>query len=75
MPANIVPMEPATPEPLWTMQDVAEHLGVHTESVRRMIARGELRAYRYGRRVIRVRPSDVAAMARPLGNHDRANLA
>lgn len=52
---------------LWTIADVAEYLGISVETTRRMIARGELRAYRYGKRLVRIDPADVAAMARPIG--------
>lgn len=55
------------PAPLWTMGDAAAHLGVNPETIRRMIARGELRAYRYGKRLIRLDPADVTAMRRPIG--------
>lgn len=61
--------EPALPPAasLWTLDDVAAHLGCHKESVRRMIARGELRAYRYGRSIIRVDPRDLDRARRPVG--------
>lgn len=64
MPRTSTPPEPT---PLWTLDDVAVHLGIHRESVRRMVAQGELRAYRYGRRIIRIDPADVLNMRRTLG--------
>lgn len=55
------------PVPLWTMADAAVHLGVNPETIRRMIARGQLRAYRYGNRLVRIDPADVERMRRPIG--------
>lgn len=49
-----------------TLPEVAELLGVSTSSVRRLIARGDLRAYRYGPRLIRVDPADLRAMREPV---------
>lgn len=49
-----------------TLPEVAELLGASTSSVRRLIARGELRAYRYGPRLIRIDPADLRAMRRPV---------
>jgi excisionase family DNA binding protein len=42
---------------LLAIPDVADRLGISTKSVRRMIARGELRAHRIGR-LIRVSEAD-----------------
>ncbi|MEO4038419.1 helix-turn-helix domain-containing protein [Micrococcaceae bacterium Sec6.3] len=49
-----------------TQQDAAEALGISLSTIRRMIARGELRAYRFGPRVIRIDPADLRAMRRPV---------
>lgn len=67
LPARPGAATPAGVAPLWTMADVAEYLGIHVESVRRLIARGELRAYRYGKRMVRIDPADVERMRRPIG--------
>lgn len=49
-----------TPEPeLLTLQEAAQKLSVSSDTVRRMIARGELPAYRYGPRLIRIDWADV----------------
>nr|WP_298986541.1 helix-turn-helix domain-containing protein [uncultured Micrococcus sp.] len=56
----------ATLERQLTLPEVAELLGVSTSSVRRLIARGDLRAYRYGPRLIRVDPADLRAMREPV---------
>ncbi|MCV7548663.1 helix-turn-helix domain-containing protein [Micrococcus luteus] len=52
--------------PRWTIAETAEYLGASTNTVRRMIARGDLRAYRYGPRLIRIDPADLQAMRRPV---------
>ena len=49
-----------------TLQDAADLLGTSPSSVRRMIARGDLRAYRYGPRLIRIDPADLRAMRQPV---------
>lgn len=49
---------------LASLNETAEHLGVHPRTVRRMVARGELVAYRVGPRAVRV---DLDALAlRPI---------
>ncbi len=47
-------------EPLLTLQQAAELLRCSTQTLRRRIARGELPAFR-DRRLLRLRPADVAA--------------
>lgn len=42
-----------------TLAAAANTLGVSPRTVRRMIARGELKAYRYGPRLIRIDPADL----------------
>lgn len=49
-----------------TIPDVAKVLNCSTDTVRRMITRGELRAYRYGPRLIRIDPADLAALREPV---------
>ena len=44
-----------------TLQEAADLTGSSVSTVRRWIARGELRAYYYGRRVIRIDPADLRA--------------
>ena len=48
-----------------SIADAATALGVHRDTVRRMIARGELRAARIGPRLVRVDLSSIAPV--PLG--------
>lgn len=49
-----------------TISDVATLLGSSPNTIRRMIARGDLRAYRYGPRIIRIDPADLRAMREPV---------
>lgn len=51
---------------LYTVSGAAERLNVSTDTVRRMIARGELKAYRYGPRLIRIDPADLEALRQPV---------
>ena len=52
----------------WTIQEAADYLSVNRETVRRMIARGELKAHRVGPRLIRIDPADVMRLRRPIGS-------
>lgn len=52
--------------PMWTIAETANHLGTSPNTIRRMIARGELRAYRYGPRLIRIDPADVRQVGQPV---------
>lgn len=45
-----------------TIADVAELTGTSDSTVRRWIADGELRAYYFGKRAIRIDPADLRAM-------------
>ncbi len=57
----------ATHHPEWvTLADAAEHFAVSTDTIRRMITRGEVEGRRFGPRLVRVRIADVAAAGRPL---------
>lgn len=49
-------------EYLLTIAQVARQYSVTTQAVRSWISRGQLTAVRVGPRVIRIRPSDLAAM-------------
>ena len=48
-----------------TIPDVAQALNCSPDTVRRMIARGELRAYRYGPRLIRIDPVSYTHLTLP----------
>lgn len=57
----------AGPRPtLIGLNDAADLLGVHRDTVRRMIASGALKAYRLPTGLIRLREADVLALARPI---------
>ena len=51
------------PDPRLSIPEAAESIGASVSTVRRMIARGELRAYRIGSRLIRIDPADISAAA------------
>jgi excisionase family DNA binding protein len=52
--------------PCFTISAAAERLSVSTKTVRRMIARGELPAYRVGVKSIRLDSVDVERLLRPI---------
>lgn len=56
---------PETLEKYLTRQDAAELLNVSTDTVRRLIARGELKAYKVGR-AIRIDPADLRRVCKPI---------
>ena len=49
-----------------SLAQAAERTAVSVKTLRRRIAAGKLRAYRYGPQVIRVEPNDVDLLMRPL---------
>jgi excisionase family DNA binding protein len=49
-----------------TIKVGAQRYGVHPKTIRRMIARGELKAYRLGSRSIRIDLDELDAMLRPI---------
>lgn len=51
-------------EPPLTIKQAAEYTGTSESSVRRWIARGELRAFKYGPRAIRIELADLRKMRR-----------
>ena len=55
----------------YKVAEVAEKYGVHINTVRNWIRDGVLPAYRIGARTIRIRSTDVAAVATPLEGGDR----
>ncbi|MGO1226702.1 MAG: helix-turn-helix transcriptional regulator [Brachybacterium sp.] len=53
--------------PRWaTVEGVADHLGMSTVTVRRMIAAGDLTGYRVGKRAIRIDLNEVDALLVPI---------
>ena len=60
------PDQPRALAPQYNLRQAADVLGVGESTIRRMIARGELRAYRYGPRIIRIDPADLRALGKPV---------
>ena len=53
--------------PRWaTIEGVADHLGMSTVTVRRMISAGDLTGYRVGKRAIRIDLNEVDALLVPI---------
>ena len=50
-----------SPRRLQEIADVAKQVGLTVRTVRKYVDRGELRAIRFGRRVVRFDPADVQA--------------
>jgi excisionase family DNA binding protein len=57
---------PAETPRLGTIQRAAERNAISVDTVRRLIARGDLKAYRLGERIIRVDLAEVDALFRPI---------
>ncbi|WP_147915715.1 helix-turn-helix domain-containing protein [Ruania zhangjianzhongii] len=65
-------MSDTTPiTPYLTVPEVAEALSCSPDTVRRLIARGEMRAVRFGR-LIRVATGEVARAGRPVSRLSRS---
>lgn len=68
MPPNVHPTTPlpeAGERPA-TIAQAADFLQCSQDTVRRMIARGELPAYRYGGRLVRIELADLRRLRRPV---------
>ncbi|AOZ63981.1 excise [Mycobacterium phage Baehexic] len=50
-----------------SIQQTAEYLGVHPNTVRNYIAEGKLKAVRLGPRLIRIERDSIEALLRPIG--------
>jgi len=51
---------------LESIPGAADYLGVCTKTIRRMISRGEIRAFRVGPKILRVDLNEIDAMLRPI---------
>ncbi len=51
-----------------TIPQTAEYLQCSNDTVRRMISRGELKASRFGPRMIRIDPLDLEKVRKPVTN-------
>lgn len=49
-----------------SLDKTAEELGVSVRTVRRLISRGELRAYRIGTDIVRIDSDDIASVLKPV---------
>lgn len=56
---------PAEPDSFLTLDATAEYFGCSRDTVRRMVARGELPAVRIGKRLLRIRRMDVERAVKP----------
>lgn len=68
----------STPESEWvSLQQAALRVGVSVDTLRRRIRAGNLRAYRFGERLIKIRVEDLDNLVRPipLGNQLRRRRA
>lgn len=54
-----------------SIQRAAQLCDVSTDTIRRLIARGELEAVRFSRQLIRVRRDSLEAYGRPIGGAGR----
>lgn len=57
----------ATNQDWLTIAEASEHLKCSHKTIRRMISRGELRAYRFGR-LIRIKAQDLDRAFKPVTN-------
>lgn len=55
-----------TPKTYESLAQAAERTDVSIKTLRRRIAAGDLPAYRYGPKVLRVDPNDIDKLMRPL---------
>lgn len=53
-------------DPLLTKQEIADLYGTTDRFVEKLIASGELRAYKLGGKLVRIRRSDALALLRPV---------
>ena len=58
-------METKTNSDLYTIKQAAEILKLHPNSVRNLITRGDLKAERIGKSIIRIRQADIDALFTP----------
>ena len=58
-----------------TLAEAADVLGVSLSTMRRLISRGELRAYYYGPRVLRIDPADLRKMRREVNPATYAHVS
>ena len=64
--SKVSTMPPKPPTKYVSISDAAHILGMSTKTIRRMIARGDLAAVRFGKRTMRIPADALAAAARPV---------
>jgi excisionase family DNA binding protein len=64
MPSNVS----AQSKEYLTLADAADRMGVSTATLRRRITDGQLRAFRMGKRLIRIRVEDLDRMLKEIPN-------
>jgi len=57
-----------TPKTYESLAQAAARTDVSVKTLRRRISAGQLRAYRYGPRILRLDPNDVDKLMRPVPN-------
>ena len=63
---NMTPSDPKTSRTYESLAQAAQRTEVSIKTLRRRIAAGQLPAYRYGPRIVRVDPHDVDKLMRPI---------
>jgi excisionase family DNA binding protein len=65
----------ARPQRYASLEDAAAYLGCNTRTVRRQIAAGHLKGYRFGSRIIRVDLDELDALLKPIPTTGMAELS
>lgn len=63
---------PLEPERLLSIREAAAYIGTSTRTITRLVVAGDLKAYRFGQRLIRMRRSDLDALLVPVIDGDDA---
>lgn len=63
---------PLEPERLMSIREAAAYMGTSTRTITRLVVAGDLKAYRFGQRLIRLRRSDLDALLVPVIDGDDA---
>ena len=63
---------PLEPERLMSIREAAAYIGTSTRTITRLVVAGDLKAYRFGQRLIRLRRSDLDALLVPVIDGDDA---
>jgi len=67
LPAPVVsPADPAGADRLMSIREAAAYVGASTKTITRLVVAGDLKAYRFGQRLIRLKRSDLDALLVPV---------